>query len=152
MTTNVPQPTLGPTGFIAPLEADILAGRQADFNAAFGTTLNFVTTSGSQTNATPQGQLAASDAAIIGNTNNQFLALANGVDPAYASGRMQDAIGRIYFMERLPDQSTVVECTCIGSGATVPTNSSPGCAKSSRRSFSPIRRASCIRISTRPTC
>ncbi|MFL9904283.1 baseplate J/gp47 family protein [Paraburkholderia fungorum] len=63
---------------------------------------------------TPQGQLAQSLTAIIGNSNDQFLALANGVDPAYASGRMQDAIGRLYFMTRIPAASTVVQCTCVG--------------------------------------
>jgi hypothetical protein len=51
-----------------------------------------------------------------------FLALANGVDPAYASGRMQDAIGRIYFLTRLPDQSTVTQVTCTGLANTqIPT-------------------------------
>ena len=34
--TSVPPPTFGPKGFIAPSEADILAGVQADINAAFG--------------------------------------------------------------------------------------------------------------------
>lgn len=114
MATNVPAPTFGPTGFVAPAESAILAGVQADQQAAFGGNLNPSLT-------TPQGQLAQSLAAIIGDANNQFVALANGVDPAFASGRMQDAIGRIYFIERNPAQSTVVTLTCYGlTGTTIP--------------------------------
>lgn len=112
MTTAVPSPTFGPTGFVAPSEASILAGAQADQQAAFGGNLTPALN-------TPQGQLASSLTAIIGDCNNQFLALANGVDPAYASGRMQDAIGRIYFIERNPAQSTAVTATCVGLAGTV---------------------------------
>ena len=114
VTTNVPAPTFGPTGFVPPTEAAILAGVQADQQAAFGGNLNPALT-------TPQGQLAQSLTAILGDCNNQFLALANGVDPAYASGRLQDAIGRIYFMERQPATSTVVTATCVGlNGVVIP--------------------------------
>lgn len=110
--TNVPAPTFGPTGFIAPPETAILAGAQADLNAAFGGTLNPALT-------TPQGQIASSLTAIIGDKNSQFLALANGVDPAYAAGRLQDGIGRIYFQTRNPAQSTVLQIACAGLSDTV---------------------------------
>ncbi|MFM0141725.1 baseplate J/gp47 family protein [Paraburkholderia sp. RL18-085-BIA-A] len=110
----MPSATLGPTGFLAPAESAILAGVQEDQNAAWGGNLNPSLT-------TPQGQLAQSLTAIIGNKDSQFLALANGVDPAYASGRMQDAIGRIYFMTRIPASSTTVQCTCVGlAGVVIP--------------------------------
>jgi hypothetical protein len=112
MTTNVPAPTFGATGFIAPAESDILAGVQADQQAAFGGNLNPSLT-------TPQGQLAQSLAAIIGDKNDQFVALANSVDPAFADGRMQDAIARIYFIERNPAEATVVTLTCSGLTGTV---------------------------------
>jgi len=118
-TTNVPGPTFGPTGFIAPSEAAILAGVIADIVAAFaaaGFTLNPALD-------TPQGQLASSMAAIIGNVNDTFVAITNQVDPAYASGRMQDAIARIYFLERNPSQSTVLQVTCVGAvGVVIPVN------------------------------
>lgn len=114
MTTNVPVPVFGATGFVAPAESAILAGVQADQQAAFGGNLNPSLT-------TPQGQLATSEAAIIGDCNDQFLALANGVDPAFAAGRMQDAIGRIYYITRNPAQATVVTATCAGLvGVTIP--------------------------------
>lgn len=117
MTTNVPAPVLTAKGFSAPAETDILVGVQADLNAAFGGDLN-------QDLSTPQGQLAQSLTAIIGDANDQFLALANGVDPAFADGRMQDAIARVYFIERKPAQPTVVTATCSGlTGVVLPAGS-----------------------------
>jgi hypothetical protein len=117
MSTNVPQPTLGPNGYIAPSEEAILAGVQEDIDAAFGADLDF----GDITNPTPQGQLAATQAAEIGNVNNILLWFTNNVDPAYASGRMQDAIGRIYYITRNPALPTVLQITCIGlPGVNIP--------------------------------
>jgi len=114
MTTQVPQPTFGVAGFVAPAESAILDGVQADINQAFGGNVNPGLT-------TPQGQLAQSTTAIIGDKNDQFLALANGVDPAYASGRMQDGIGRIYFIERNPAEPTALEVSCMGAvGLSIP--------------------------------
>ena len=117
MTTNVPSAVFGPNGFSAPAESEILAGVQADQNTAFGGNLN-------PSLSTPQGQLAQSLAAIVGDCNNLFLALANGVDPAYSSGRLQDGIGRIYFMERISAAPTIVTATCTGLvGTSIPINS-----------------------------
>jgi hypothetical protein len=115
-STNVPSPTFGPTGFVAPAESAILAGVQADINTAFGGVLD-------QSLTTPQGQLAQSETAIVGDANNQFLSLANGVDPAFAAGRMQDAIGRIYFITRNPALPTVLTVSCVGlAGVVIPAN------------------------------
>lgn len=117
VTTNVPGPTFGPKGFIAPTEAEILAGAQSDINAAFGGGLNPAL-------ETPQGQLASSQAAVIGNVNDTFLKYTQQVDPAYADGRMQDAIARIYFIERYPALPTVVQALCLGAaGVLIPTGS-----------------------------
>ncbi|MFT8490145.1 MAG: hypothetical protein ABF672_06320 [Gluconobacter oxydans] len=93
-TTSVPAPSLTDAGYVAPAETDILAGVQADIGAALGGNVNPALN-------TPQGQLATSETAIIGDCNDQLLAVFNGIDPRNASGRMQDAIGYIYFMERL---------------------------------------------------
>lgn len=111
-TSSVPVPTFGPNGFIAPSEGAILAGVQADTDAAFGGGLNPAL-------ETPQGQLASSETAIIGDKNDQFLFYTNQVDPAFASGRMQDAIGRIYFLERTAAEPTSVLATCVGLAGTV---------------------------------
>lgn len=112
LTTNVPPPTFGPTGFIIPAESAILAGTVADINAAFGGNLNPALT-------TPQGQLATSMAALVANADETFLFYTTQVDPAYAEGRMQDAIGRIYFLTRNPAESTVVTCDCVGLAGTI---------------------------------
>lgn len=113
--TNVPIATLADTGFIAPSEAAILAGVQADQNAAFSGELNPAL-------ETPQGQLAVSETAVIGRLNDLFLQYVNNVDPLYSSGRMQDGIARIYFLERNPAEPTTVTATCIGlAGTVIPT-------------------------------
>jgi hypothetical protein len=114
MTTNVPAPTFGLNGFVAPAESAVLAGVQADQLVAFGGNLN-------PSLETPQGQLATSTTAIIGNANDNFAKLANGVDPAFADGRMQDGIARIYFLSRLPSRPTLVQAACTGlTGVVIP--------------------------------
>ena len=107
MSTSVPQLQWTPEGLIAPTEAAILAGTQADIDAAFGGGLNPAL-------ETPQGQIASSEAAIIADKNNDFLNLTNQVDPQYADGRFQDAIARIYFLTRKGATSTAVTCTLSG--------------------------------------
>jgi hypothetical protein len=116
MTTNVPSITIGPNGIVIPTESAILAGRIADLQTAFGGDLN-------PSPATPQGQIAASDTAIIGAANDAFLEIANGFDPALNAGRFQDAVGRIYFLDRIPAASTVATCVCSGlDGTIIPVN------------------------------
>lgn len=110
--TSVPKPTFGPTGFIGPLQSAIRSGVFADINAAFGGNLNPDPT-------TPQGQLAVTIAAITGYSNDLFMAITNQVDPAYADGRMQDAIARIYYLTRNPAVATVVQALCTGSSGTI---------------------------------
>lgn len=114
MTTNVPAVQFTQTGVVVPAAADVLAGVQADNNIAFGGNLNPAL-------STPQGQLASTLAAIIADKNSQIASIANQVDPAFSSGRWQDAIGRIYFMTRIPAAGTVVQATCIGlAGVAIP--------------------------------
>lgn len=111
---SVPTPTLGGSGFIIPSEAAVLAGVQADINSAFGGNLN-------QSLATPQGQLASSLTAIVGDAYALFQWFTQQVDPAYSEGRMQDGIARIYFLERIPSAPTVVNATCRGlPGVVIP--------------------------------
>lgn len=110
--TNVPSPTFSASGFSIPLDSEIVTGVTADFQAAFGGNLN-------PAPETPQGQLIASLSAIIANADQTFLFYTTQVDPAFAEGRMQDAIGRIYFIERLPAEPTVAQCLCTGAAGTV---------------------------------
>lgn len=114
---SVPRPTFGPRGFVAPTDEEILEAVQADMNTAFGGNLNPAL-------ETPQGQLASSETAIISDTDALFTYYTNQVDPAYAEGRMQDAIARIYFLERKPALPTVVQALCTGlQGTVIPTGS-----------------------------
>lgn len=112
MSTSVPQIQFTDNGLIVPSEAAVLAGTQADFNAAFGGGLNPALT-------TPQGQLASSQAAIVADKDSQIVYVVNQFDPQYAEGRFQDAIARIYFLTRKPAESTAVTCTLGGLPGTV---------------------------------
>ncbi len=111
---SIPKPTFGPQGFVAPAQSDILTGVTGDINAALGGGVNPALN-------TPQGQLSSSETAAIGAANDLFVYLASQTDPAFAQGRMQDAIGRIYFLQRNPAQPTTVPGVCIGAqGVTIP--------------------------------
>jgi len=112
MSTNVPSLQFTPMGVVLPSESAILAGVQADFNDAFGGNLNPAL-------ETPQGQLATSTAAVIANSNNLIAEFVNQVDPDTASGFMQDAIARIYFLNRSPGAPTAVQCVCTGALGTI---------------------------------
>lgn len=110
--SSVPKIQFTQAGLIVPAESDVLAGVQSDMNAAFGGGLNSAL-------ETPQGQLASSQTAVIGDKNNEFVYFTNQVDPQYADGRFQDAIGRIYFLTRKPATSTAVTVTLTGLAGTV---------------------------------
>ncbi|MGO4560966.1 baseplate J/gp47 family protein [Rhizobiales bacterium 3FA27D7] len=113
-TSNVPRPTFGPRGFVIPSSQQVLDGVQADINSAFGGGLN-------PSLETPQGQLASSEAAVVLNTDADFLFLTQMFDPAFAFGRYQDALARIYFISRNPAQPTTVQCLCTGlQGVLIP--------------------------------
>src|SRR5471030_1119718 len=107
MSTSVPTITFADTGITLPAGSDILAGRMADINDAFGGGVN-------QSLTTPEGQIARSDSAIIEDKNANIAEIVNQVNPDYSSGRWQDGIGRIYFMDRIAAVGTVVTCTCVG--------------------------------------
>lgn len=112
MATNVPSLTFTSTGVDIPDEDQILDGYFADLDQSFGGGVNLELTS-------PQGQLAQSASAIIGNKNDQIAYVANNIDPDRAEGRWQDAIGRIYFIERIAATGTVVVGRCFGLVGTV---------------------------------
>ncbi len=103
----VPSVTWGERGFLAPSGPAVLAGVQGDYSAAFGRNLNYNLN-------TPQGQLSTSNSAVIIDANSIFVYYTNQVDPAYATGRMQDAIARIYFLTRNPAEPTVLQLQCSG--------------------------------------
>ena len=111
---TIPTPSFGPDGFVTPSEPEILVAVKEEINAAFGGDLNMA-------DETPQGQMAVAQTAAIGNANDSFVFLSQQMDPAYNIGRYQDAIARIYFIERFPSRPTVVEVTCTGlAGVVIP--------------------------------
>ena len=113
-TTAIPAPVFGPTGYVLPTSEAVLTGAQEDINAAFGGILSF------SAQTSPQSQLAVSYAASVNNAYAIFLYQSQQTDPAYASGRWQDAIGRIYNLERNPSQPTSLQIACNGQGITIP--------------------------------
>lgn len=115
MTTNVPRLQFTPTGLQIPQESEVLDGVLADINDAFGGQLNV------ESLETPQGQLATSTTAIIVDARAFWAWLVNQIDPDTADGFMQDALGRIYFLDRSPGAPTAVQCLCVGdAGTTIP--------------------------------
>jgi hypothetical protein len=112
-TTSVPAISWGANGPQAPSAPAILAGVQQDYNVAFNVTFNW-------NGSTPQGQLASSTAAAINDSNQYVLYYATQIDPAYSTGRMQDAIARLSFLERLPAEPTVLQINCNGTSAAIP--------------------------------
>lgn len=115
--TAVPDVTITENGLSVPDISDVLAGRLTDMTTALGG-------GSSQSLSSPQGQIAQSDTEIIAQEYDKLLCLFNQVNPDYSTGRFQDGIGRIYFMDRISAQGTVVTATCIGQvGATIPAGS-----------------------------
>lgn len=110
--SSVPVISITPAGVDVPAAADILQGVLDDTNAAFGGNMNYDLRS-------PQGVLSSSLTADIEDFNGLLAFYINQVDPAYAEGRMQDAIARIYFLTRNPAESTTVQCVCVGLVNTV---------------------------------
>lgn len=117
VSTAVPSVTFSDTGIAVPDEIDILNGRLTDLDTAMGGGM-------SKSLTTPQGQIAMSDTAIIGDKNDNLAWLVNQINPDFAEGRMQDAIGQIYFIDRIAAIGTTVTATCTGLvGTAIPANS-----------------------------
>lgn len=117
LNTAVPDVTITENGLSVPDIADVLSGRLTDMVSALGG-------GASQSLSSPQGQIAQSDTEIIAQVYDKLLCLFNQMNPDYATGRWQDGIGRIYFMDRISAQGTVVTVKCIGKvDTTIPAGS-----------------------------
>ena len=112
-----------PTGPQVPPTSRVKAAQLANWQAAFDNKLN-------PDDRTPQGQMVTSQTAIVQDKNNQLLYLINQFDPTVAEGIYQDAIARIYFLDRHPERSTVVLYRCGGlAGVFIPgTDADPSLA------------------------
>lgn len=112
MSTNVPPIVFTAVGPELPQESAVLAGVRADINDAFGGGVNPAV-------ETPQGQIASSLARIIADKNEQIAFFVAQVNPDTSSGSFQDAIARLYFLDRKPGTPTAVQCDCMGAMGTV---------------------------------
>lgn len=116
--SNVPALEITPTGVVTPDSVTIRTGVLADENIAFGGDLDIVTPS------TPQAYLADQLTDNISSANAAVTYFVSQVDPATAEGRMQDAIARIYFLDRNGATASVVQALCTGQpGTTLPAGS-----------------------------
>lgn len=68
---------------------------------------------------TPAGQLIDGQAALISEKDSEILHLANSFNPETATGVAQDALAKIYFLERKVAQPTYVTCQCNGLQGTM---------------------------------
>ncbi|QNT78292.1 baseplate J/gp47 family protein [Entomobacter blattae] len=118
-TTSVPAPRFTRQGLVIPTEAELLAGVIADINGAFGNTLSFFDQSNRFLLSRPQGQIATTQTAILNDAYGLLQYYVNQIDPTVAEGKMQDAIGKIYFLYRKPALATRVVCLCRGAAGTV---------------------------------
>lgn len=104
----------------------VLAWVQQRFLEAFGPDLNL-------DQSTPQGQLITTLTACITARNAALLHLSQMFDPDTASGVFQDALGRIYFLNRQAAAPSVAQCLCVGlPGTLIPgtdTSNSPALAQ-----------------------
>lgn len=107
LTTAVPGVTITEAGLSIPDISDILSGRLTDLATALGGDM-------SRDLTTPQGQIASTESEIIAEMYDRLLTLFNQINPDFSSGRFQDGIGRIYFLERIAGRGTVVTASCSG--------------------------------------
>lgn len=106
--SSVPKLTITYQGVTIPQAVDIRTGVMADYNFAFGGNLNITST------ATPQAHISDNLTQNISDANAAIAEVIAGVDPATSDGRMQDGIGRIYFIERKGATASVVQATITG--------------------------------------
>ena len=112
LSTSVPDTTISEDGLYVPEISDVLSGRLTDITSVLGG-------NASTSLSSRQGQLAQSDTEIIAQGYDKQAVIMNQINPDYAKGRFQDAIGRIYFMDRISAAGTVVTATCYGVNGTV---------------------------------
>ena len=99
-------------GIVVPQASDIKQAYQDVFTNALGTDLSL-------DDATPQGSLIDGLTQQKQLDNAQILYFLNQLSPDTASGRYQDALASIYFIERKGATSSIVDCVCTGAAGTI---------------------------------
>lgn len=112
LSTAVPDVTISENGLTVPEISEVLSGRLSDIVSA-------LPSGASNSLSSPQGQIAMSDTEIIAQVYDKLSMLFSQINPDYATGRFQDGIGSIYFLDRIAASGTVVTATCTGAVGTV---------------------------------
>src|SRR5690554_311265 len=99
-------------GLVAPSREEITAGLWMMMREAFGANLV-------EDARTPQGQLVTSLTAAIVQNYDGMIELGNNFDPFYAFGPFQEALARIYFLERKQAVASVAQLEFIGIAGTI---------------------------------
>ncbi|WP_274371865.1 baseplate J/gp47 family protein [Morganella morganii] len=111
-TTAVPPVVISDSGIDIPDTADVLSGRLTDI-------INALPAGAGESLTSPQGQLAVTDTAIIAQVYSNLARIINQVNPDFSQGRLQDGIGRIYFIDRIAATRTTVTAQVTGTYGTV---------------------------------
>lgn len=98
-------------GIVAPSREEITAALWQMMRDSFGANLT-------EDARTPQGQIVTSLTAAIVDDNDAKIELANNFDPFYAFGPFQDALARIYFIERKEAVPSVAMLEFMGIAGT----------------------------------
>ena len=99
-------------GITTPQTSEIKEAFQEIFTDAFGSDLNL-------DDATPQGALIDDMTQAKQTSNSLLLYVFNQLNPETAEGIFQDALAKLYFVERKEATRSIVNCTCVGLAGTV---------------------------------
>lgn len=109
---SIPSVTITDQGVAVPSLDDTMTGLWSLLQTAFGQDLNTSLN-------TPQGQLVVSLSAMITDERNRWVEFLNQIDPRYAKGVYQDAIGYIYLLERKQATHSVAQVQISGLTGTI---------------------------------
>lgn len=105
------------TGLRAESTAEIRARRASEWQKAFAVDPNLPPLNVEP--ETPAGQLIDGEAALISDKDAELLYVANMFNPKTADGRWQDALAKIYFIDRHIGEPTYVTCQATGLYGTI---------------------------------
>lgn len=104
--------TFTENGVVAPEMAEIKSDFQALFQEIFGVQVTL-------DDASMIGQLITALSKIVYDKNNQLIFVINQFNPENSSGIWQDALAKLYFLNRKAATSSTVICECGGAQGTV---------------------------------
>lgn len=105
------------TGLSAENTAVIRARRAAEWQRAFAVNPNLPPLNIEP--ETPAGQMIDGEAALIAKKDTELLYMANMFNPKTANGRWQDALAKLYFIDRHIGEPTYVTCEVTGLYGTI---------------------------------